>query len=338
MQILFLLFSIKDRIMDYEQLKDFITDKMRMQHIYQPLMIKTLLENDGLASVRKIAEKFLAKDESQIEYYEQITKSMPGKVLQRHGIVDYADNAFVLNVNNLTKEKSSELIKLCDDKIKKYEEERGKRIWAHRSRDSKEVPGSLRYQVLSKAKFRCELCGIPADEKALDVDHIVPRNKGGKTVLENLQSLCYTCNSQKRDLDDTDFRPWKNLYENTDTKCSFCKIKHLSKESNELAFVIEDKYPVTKYHTLISPKRHVSSFFDLSSSEQKSCLILLELVKEKITKKDPSVKGFNIGVNDGADSGQTIMHCHIHLIPRRDGDVVDPAGGIRNMFPGKGKY
>ncbi len=69
--------------MDFKQLKDFIEKKMRMQHIYQPLMIKTLLENEGLASVRTIAETFLAKDESQIEYYEQITKSMPGKVLTK---------------------------------------------------------------------------------------------------------------------------------------------------------------------------------------------------------------------------------------------------------------
>jgi ATP adenylyltransferase len=143
--------------MDFKQLRDFIENKMRMQHIYQPLMIKTLLENEGLASVRTIAETFLAKDESQIEYYEQITKTMPGKVLQKHGIVDYADNAFVLNVADITGEQRSELIKLCNDKIKKYEEERGKRIWAHRSLDSREVPGSLRYQILSKAKFRCEL-------------------------------------------------------------------------------------------------------------------------------------------------------------------------------------
>jgi len=323
--------------MDFKQLKDFIEKKMRMQHIYQPLMIKTLLENEGLASVRTIAETFLAKDESQIEYYEHITKSMPGKVLQKHGIVDYADNAFVLNVTDITSEQRSELIKLCNDKIKKYETERGKRIWAHRSLDSREVPGSLRYQVLSKAKFRCELCGISANDKALDVDHITPRNKGGKTVPENLQALCYTCNSQKRDLDDTDFRPWKNLYEDNDKKCIFCKIS-LSKKSNDLAFTIEDKYPVTKYHTLVCPKRHVQSFFDLGTAEYKACITLLSEMKKTISKKDSTVTGFNVGINDGADSGQTISHCHIHLIPRRKGDVSDPEGGVRNLIPGKGKY
>ena len=110
--------------MNYERLKDFIANKMRMQHIYQPVMIKVLLENDGMASVRKIAEAFLEKDESQIEYYEQITRSMPGKVLQKHGIVDYADKVFVLNVAEITKEQRFELIALCNQKIKKYEDER----------------------------------------------------------------------------------------------------------------------------------------------------------------------------------------------------------------------
>lgn len=324
--------------MKFEELRDFIINKMQMQHIYQPVMIKILLKNEGLASARAIAEAFLEKDNSQIEYYEQITKSMPGKVLKKHGVVDYVDKAFVLNAPSLTQGQKSELITLCDKKIKDYEDKRGKQIWQHRARDSREVPGSLRYMVLSKAKRRCELCGISSDEKALDVDHIVPINKGGKTVVENLQALCYTCNSQKRDLDDTDFRPWKDIYENTDKKCIFCKIKNQSKESNELSFVTEDKYPVTKFHTLIMPKRHVSSFFDLSSSEQKSCLLLLESMKQNIMKKDSSVSGFNVGINDGHDAGQTIFHCHIHLIPRRKGDIEDPIGGIRNIIHGKGKY
>ncbi|HJU13036.1 MAG TPA: HIT domain-containing protein [Candidatus Nitrosotalea sp.] len=309
-----------------------------MQHIYQPVMIKTLLESDNKASVRTIARTFLEKDESQIEYYEQITKAMPGKVLRRHGIVNYDSGNFSLNVSDLTPSQRSELISLCDLKIKEYEDWRGKLIWKHRSRDTRLVPGSLRYLVLTRARYRCELCGISAEAKALDVDHIVPINKGGKTVIENLQALCYTCNSQKRDLDDTDFRSWKNIYQNTDPKCIFCKLKKESKKHNELSFVMEDKYPVTKFHTLIMPKRHVASFFELSSAEQKSCLLLLDSEKERIVKKDSSVTGFNVGINDGQDAGQTISHCHIHLIPRRSGDVQDPRGGIRHVISGKGFY
>ena len=105
-----------------------------------------------------------------------------------------------------------------------------------------------------------------------------------------------------------------------------------------MAFSIEDKYPVTKYHTLVCPKRHVQSFFELGAAEYKACIALLVEMKKTISKKDSTVTGFNVGINDGTDSGQTISHCHIHLIPRRKGDVADPEGGIRNLIPGKGKY
>jgi len=324
--------------MNFDQLKDFITNTMQMQHIYQPVMIKALLESDNKAAVRKIAEAFLSKDESQIEYYEQITKAMPGKILRKHDVVNYDSGNFTLNISNLTSEQRSQLIELCNQKIKEYEELRGKEIWKHRARDSRLVPGSLRYQILTKAKHRCELCGISADEKALDVDHITPLNKGGRTILENLQALCYTCNSQKQDRDDTDFRLWQNLYENRDENCPFCVIEKSAKESNTLAFAVEDKYPVTKYHTLICPRRHVQSYFELGTSEFKSCLSLLDEIKKKISEKDRTVTGFNIGVNEGIDAGQTISHCHIHLIPRRKGDVTEPQGGIRNTIPGKGDY
>jgi len=318
--------------MNYEELKDFVTNKMQMQHIYQPVMIKTLLESDNKTSVRKIAQAFLEKDESQIEYYEQITKIMPGKVLKKHNIIDYDSGSFSLNISNLTTEQRDKLIELCNQKIKEYQDFRGKSIWKHRARDSRLVPGSLRYQILTKAKHKCELCGISADEKALDVDHIIPVNKGGKTVI------CYTCNSQKQDRDDTDFRNWQNMYENRDKNCAFCNLEQSAKIANSLAFSFEDKYPVTKYHTLVCPRRHVDSFFELGSSEQKSILNLLEELKNKIKEKDKSVLGFNVGINDGKEAGQTVFHCHIHLIPRRKGDVTDPRGGVRNIIPGKGTY
>lgn len=327
--------------MDFSHLRNFITSKMRMQHIYQPVMIKTILESkEGRASVRQIAEQFLQNDESQIEYYMQITKAMPGKVLARHGIVKHDSGSFVLNLDQrLMADQRAELIASCEAKVDEYEKARGRLIWLHRIKDPGYVPGSLRYQVLKKAKFRCELCGISAEQKAIDVDHIVPRNKDGKTVIENLQALCYTCNSQKRDLDDTDFRPWKNLYDNKDVGCVFCTMKPSAiRGKNALAVAVEDNYPVTKGHTLVTPVRHVQSFFDMSSAEHKACFNLLEEAKGRIVDRDRTVTGFNIGVNDGSDAGQTIFHCHVHLIPRRKGDVSDPSGGVRNVMPGKGPY
>jgi diadenosine tetraphosphate (Ap4A) HIT family hydrolase/5-methylcytosine-specific restriction endonuclease McrA len=323
--------------MDYKELSDFIKTKMSMQHIYQPVMIKTLLQLNGRASADDIAKVFLAKDQSQIDYYKIITKNMPGKVLRGHKIVEYNSGGFFLNIKSLTKEQKDNLIELCNQKIEEYETKHGKNIWKHRSRDSRIVPGSLRFIVLKRAKERCELCGISKDEKALDVDHIIPVNKGGKTVLENLQALCYTCNSQKRDLDQTDFRAWHNLYDSRETTCPFCKYEK-THTGSQFAFVVNDQYPVTKFHTLICPRRHIASFFELSSIEYKACLNLLEETKNKIKENDHTVTGFNVGINIGEDAGQTIFHCHIHLIPRRKGDVKNPKGGIRNILPEKGNW
>ena len=313
---------------------------MKMMHIYQPVMIKALIQSNGKATSRKIAKEFLAKDESQIDYYTEITNNMPGKVLRKNKVVQYNKETknFELDLAEISPENKIELVKLCDEKIAEYEEKYGKKIWKHGARSSRIISGSIRYEVLKRAKDRCELCGISRGQKRLDIDHIVPRNKGGPNVIENMQALCYTCNSQKSDRDDTDFRLWQGMYEVRNNKCPFCKLEKMSKISNILAFALKDKFPVTESHYLIIPRRHIDSFFELGTSEQKACLNLLSEIKEKLLKDDSSITGFNIGINDSEDAGQTIPHCHIHLIPRRKGDVENPRGGIRNVIPGKANY
>jgi ATP adenylyltransferase len=106
----------------------------------------------------------------------------------------------------------------------------------------------------------------------------------------------------------------------------------------ELAYAISDAFPVTPLHTLVIPKRHVQGYFELGRPELNACHQLLEREKKAIKQADPSVEGFNVGTNDGEVAGQTISHCHVHLIPRRKGDVEDPTGGVRHVIPGKGDY
>jgi diadenosine tetraphosphate (Ap4A) HIT family hydrolase len=106
----------------------------------------------------------------------------------------------------------------------------------------------------------------------------------------------------------------------------------------ELAYAIRDAFPVTPLHTLVIPKQHVRSYFELGRPELNACQRLVEQEKRAIEWADESVEGFNVGVNDGKVAGQTIFHCHIHLIPRRNGDVEDPTGGVRHVMPGKGFY
>ena len=126
----------------------------------------------------------------------------------------------------------------------------------------------------------------------------------------------------------------------SDTDCFFCnKAKKESIFSSDFLFVIRDnKFPVTKHHTLIAPHRHVSDFFDLNKEELNDLAKILKKQRQLLLKLDKSITSFNIGVNAGIDAGQSIMHCHIHLIPRRKGDVKNPSGGVRGVIPSKQKY
>ena len=121
--------------------------------------------------------------------------------------------------------------------------------------------------------------------------------------------------------------------------CLFCNIN--SKDlvfDNEFAFASFDSYPVSKYHSLIVPKRHILDYFELTNDELLACNDLIKKIKKKIQNEDKTVDGFNIGTNSGVAAGQSIMHCHIHLIPRRKGDVNNPQGGVRGVIPSKQHY
>jgi diadenosine tetraphosphate (Ap4A) HIT family hydrolase len=124
--------------------------------------------------------------------------------------------------------------------------------------------------------------------------------------------------------------------------CLFCNIQTNERTriiaENELAYVIRDGFPVTSGHTLFIPKRHAVDYFELVQSEVNAINALMHEQKRLLTLDDPSIQGFNIGMNCGEVAGQTIFHCHVHLIPRRKGDVENPRGGVRHIIAGKGFY
>ena len=107
---------------------------------------------------------------------------------------------------------------------------------------------------------------------------------------------------------------------------------------NELAFALADNHPVTSLHTLIVPRRHAPTYFDLHDPERRAINLLLDHVRFTVLAADKTVEGFNVGMNCGGVAGQTVMHCHVHLIPRRQGDVDQPRGGVRAVIPGKAAY
>ena len=235
-----------------------------MSHIYQPVMIKELLQSGGRASIRNIAAAFLARDESQLEYYEQITKDMPGKVLGRHGIVERNGEEYrlIIDPSSLSSEERDELMRLCDKAISAYLEKRGTAVYDHRRAALGYLSGSLRYEVLKRAGFRCELCGISADERAIEVDHIIPRKHGGEDDPTNLQALCFKCNANKGARDDADFRVVREGINARQPDCIFCNLPgDRIIGSNALAVAIRDNHPVTSLHTLVLAKRHAKTFF-----------------------------------------------------------------------------
>ena len=317
---------------------------MRMSQVYQPVMLLQLLKNNGQASIQQIAQALLDKDPTQIEYFAEIVKNMVGKVLTKNrGITERVGNSYqLIDSQHLTSEQIEVLIKICEKRIEDFQQKRGYAVWLHRRRGHRPISGSVRYEVLKRAKFRCELCGITAEDKNIEVDHIFPKSLGGKDDLSNFQALCYTCNAAKRNTDDTDFRLFKSLYENREDGCLFCEIQ--SKDTNRiiaennLSYAILDGFAVTEGHTLIVPKRHVAEYFDLVAAEVNAINSLMNAQKKLLQEKDESINGFNIGINCGDSAGQTIFHCHIHLIPRRTGDVKNPRGGVRHIIPGKGYY
>ncbi len=123
------------------------------------------------------------------------------------------------------------------------------------------------------------------------------------------------------------------------TACPFCEPEEhriLGEEGPCLA--LRDLYPVSPGHALIIPRRHIASFREMSEEEWAAAFKLIHHMCERLTENDPVVQGFNIGINDGPAAGQTVMHAHLHIIPRREDDVSDPRGGVRGVIPCKARY
>ena len=122
--------------------------------------------------------------------------------------------------------------------------------------------------------------------------------------------------------------------------CPFCydSIRDRIVAEQGSVVAIRDNYPVTAGHLLIAPKRHIENYFSMNETEKQDTDVLIMKLTDRITEKDHSVTGFNIGTNIGESAGQTIFHAHVHLIPRRNGDTLHPRGGVRGVIPEKMSY
>lgn len=121
-----------------------------------------------------------------------------------------------------------------------------------------------------------------------------------------------------------------------DENCLFCRRHDLYME-NDLAYASFDTYPVSPGHMLVIPKRHVADFFDTTLEEKIAMLELIDRVKA-LNDEERQPDGYNVGVNCGTAAGQSVMHVHIHVMPRYKGDMENPRGGVRGVIPEKQKY
>tara|TARA_R110000787_G_scaffold16622_51_gene51644 strand:- start:2886 stop:3308 length:423 start_codon:yes stop_codon:yes gene_type:complete len=134
---------------------------------------------------------------------------------------------------------------------------------------------------------------------------------------------------------DTNFNRLNADYEHREPECIF---RQRENGDEPLAFMFEGSFPVSVGHTLITPRLHVTDYFHLHQSEKNAIDRLMVLRKAELEAENPSISGFIIGVNVNQSAGQTVFHVHVHLIPRRDGDMSDPRGGVRGVIPERQKY
>ena len=215
----------------------FLSGKMSMTRVYQPVIIKELLSQEGACSKAALARALLRRDRFLLDRYERILMRWPKLTLANHGIVSYnrGPKRFELNFEVSDARGVSQAIGLCDQAIEAWEE----------AQDALPGRGAVlrkdRFQVLKEAQGKCMLCGISSRIVPLDVDHIVPQSSAREGVvvkdekripvhaIENLQALCERCNRAKRDTDDTDFSGRKKLVRD--------KIPQLIEESGRRAVV-----------------------------------------------------------------------------------------------------
>lgn len=195
----------------YKELKQFIEKKMVMSDIYQPVILLELIESDNSASKEQLARALMAADVANMTRWQKILMRYPKQVLSEHKILKYESKTktFNLLVESLTPKQVSELSAILEKKIASY----------NKSKIVKQA--SAKYKKLAAARGCCEACGAPGNKFQLHVDHIVPQSKANKEKKvklpkgelinvhdeRNLQVLCVTCNTGKRDADDFDFRP-----------------------------------------------------------------------------------------------------------------------------------
>jgi ATP adenylyltransferase len=200
---------------------------------------------------------------------------MVGKVLTGNGITRYGNGAYsLIGAEELSDAERDQLQQLCRQRLDAFREQRGEEVFAHRSRHRSPISGSVKYRVLTRTRGRCECCGAHEHQRALEVDHIVPKNQGGSDAITNLQALC--------------FRGLQASYGHREAGCVFCALEGSGRVllENELALCIADAYPVSEGHSLVFPRQRVAEGMALHQSGWNAVAELLKQRREQRSTQD----------------------------------------------------
>ena len=312
--------------LDYDELADFVKHRMKMVHVFQPIMIRTLVEAGGSATDQDIARAFLSEDRAQLEYYAYIAKRWPRKTLGRHGVVDYRRGAkgrrgvFTLNWDSPTDEQRRRIVELCNLRLQEYIDKNvGDLPWFDHLGAQSAIPGGIQYDVLARSGGVCVACGTPALKAPIHVDHIVPASRGGTDDPSNLQALCARCNRAKRDRDATDFLLVQKRLKYSKRGCVLCRARDVGPQNN-LAVSIPSGLTDAGRHWIIAPRSHVTKFSDLLPAQRNLCIDLIEPVKEHMRGGGCGSCEFDVRIQTEAPEGG---HCRI--------DVVGSAPGAAGL-------
>ncbi len=302
--------------MDYDGLSRFIRKEMRMTHMYQPIMIRTLLEaDDNRATADDIARSIVNVDPTLLEYYKGRIRVWPHKTLLKHKIVSHKrGGVYTLRLDRpLTRKESEKLAEMCELRLQEFID-KDPAIKHIRALNDGPIPGSMRFDVLVRSKGICVACGAKSSEAKLHVDHIIPRSRNGRTIHENLQALCGPCNTAKRDRDETDFLKWQKRLQFRHPRCQLCSSSTPEPPimDNGMARAIyggNDGSPDSmqrpgRQHAeapdtardggrpiLVHPKRHVPTLVDMMPAERNMCLNLVDSVLTSLMPSDADGRG-----------------------------------------------
>ncbi|MDA7959485.1 MAG: HNH endonuclease [Nitrosopumilus sp.] len=298
--------------MNYADLEDFIANRMRMTHVYQPIMIHTLLESGRFEAPRQeIARRFMDRDERVLAEYERVVHRWPYQTLRDRGVLEYDKESASYRLRlaePITEEQRQRLMSLCHEKLEGFV---SKDPAILRQMGGRTILGRVRHDVIERSRGTCEACGITSDKSKLDVDHIFPRSKGGGCDISNLQALCAGCNRGKRDRFNTDFAEWRKKLVHPVPECDLCDRPASCLMYNVMAYAVDRTGRGGPCYEIV-PSRHVGGFVDLVSTEKQMCVNLVDSVLMYMRTEHPGSRA----VLSGFDESDA-EHCRISVVARK---------------------